>query len=77
MQLTGYLALSWMTAAPSWGRLLTVELWLSAIYAGYNGALIVFLTEIMPEAIWASWFSLAYSLATAILADSRLPFPPG
>jgi len=51
MLLIGYLALSWMTAAPSWGRLLTVELWLSAIYAGYNGALIVFLTEIMPEAI--------------------------
>lgn len=66
MLLTGYPALSWMTAAPSFGRLVTVELWLSLIYAGYNGAMVVSLTEIMPAAIRTSAFSLAYSLATAI-----------
>lgn len=66
MLLTGYPALLWMTGAPSFGRVVTVELWLSVIYAGYNGAMVVFLTEIMPAAVRTSAFSLAYSLATAI-----------
>ena len=64
--LTAYPALSWLVARPSFGRLLVVELWLSFLYASYNGAMVVFLTEIMPREVRASGFSLAYSLATAI-----------
>jgi metabolite-proton symporter len=64
--LTAYPALSWLAAAPSFGRLLGVELWLSLIYAGYNGAMIVYLTEVMPADVRTAGFSLAYSLATAI-----------
>jgi MHS family citrate/tricarballylate:H+ symporter-like MFS transporter len=41
-----------------------VELWLSFIYASYNGAMIVALTEVMPVGVRTSGFSLAYSLAT-------------
>jgi MFS family permease len=63
---TAYPAMSWLVSAPSFSRLLTVELWLSFLYAGYNGALVVFLTEIMPAEVRTSGFSLAYSLATAI-----------
>ncbi len=51
---------------PSFTRLLIVELWLSVLYAGYNGAMAVYLTEIMPIEVRTSGFSLAYSLATAI-----------
>ena len=47
-------------------RLVLVELWLSALYASYNSAMVVYLTEIVPADIRASGFSLAYSLATAI-----------
>ncbi|MGH8336171.1 MAG: hypothetical protein ACRETL_04960, partial [Gammaproteobacteria bacterium] len=43
-----------------------VELWLSFIYAGYNGAMVVHLTEIVPVAVRTAGFSLAYSLATTI-----------
>ena len=43
-----------------------VELWLSALYASYNSAMVVFLTEIVPEEVKASGFSLAYSVATAV-----------
>jgi len=43
-----------------------VELWLSVLYASYNGAMAVYLTEIMPVEVRTSGFSLAYSLATAI-----------
>jgi len=53
-------------ARASFTRLLTVELWLSFIYGSYNGAMVVFLTEIMPIDVRTSGFSLAYSLATAV-----------
>jgi len=64
--LTAYPALSWLISSPSFGRLLAVELWLSFLYGSYNGAMVVFLTEIMPAEVRASGFSIAYSLATAI-----------
>lgn len=64
---TAYPALSWLVAAPSFGRLLVVELWLSIVYAGYNGAMVVHVTEIMPVAVRTAGFSIAYSLATAVL----------
>ena len=66
MLATAYPAMLWLVGAPSFGRLLTVELWLSFIYGSYNGAMVVCLTEIMPVDVRTSGFSLAYSLATAI-----------
>jgi MFS transporter, MHS family, citrate/tricarballylate:H+ symporter len=63
---TAYPALAWLTAAPHFRRMLTVELWLSFIYASYNGSMIPALTEVMPEDVRSSGFSLAYSLATAL-----------
>jgi MFS family permease len=63
---TAYPAMAWLTGDPSFLRLLAVELWLSFIYASYNGAMVVALTEIMPAEARTSGFSMAYSLATAI-----------
>jgi MFS transporter, MHS family, citrate/tricarballylate:H+ symporter len=64
--LTAYPALSWLVANPSYENMLLVELWLSFLYASYNGATIVALTEIIPMQIRTTGFSLAYSLATAL-----------
>jgi metabolite-proton symporter len=64
--LTAYPAMSWLIGAPSFWHLLVVELWLSFIYGCYNGAMIVYLTEIMPEDVRTSGFSMAYSLATIV-----------
>ena len=64
--LTAYPTLSWLVAAPSFERMLMVELWLSLLYGSYNGAMVVALTEVMPVEVRTSAFSLAYSLATAI-----------
>ena len=64
--LTAYPAMLWLTAEPSFVRLLLVLLWLSFIYGSYNGAMVVALTEIMPVDVRTSGFSLAYSLATAV-----------
>jgi MFS transporter, MHS family, citrate/tricarballylate:H+ symporter len=62
--LTAYPALAWLADGPSFSKMLTVLLWLSFIYASYNGAMIVALTEVMPIGVRTSGFSLAYSLAT-------------
>ncbi|MYN41552.1 MFS transporter [Duganella sp. FT109W] len=64
--LTAYPALHWLVQAPSFGRMLEVELWLSFLYASYNGAMVVALAEVMPEDVRTVGFSLAYSLATAL-----------
>ena len=63
---TAYPALAWLASAPSFGKLLAVELMFSAFFGLYNGAMIPHLTEIIPPQIRTAGFSLAYSLATAI-----------
>jgi MFS family permease len=63
---TAYPALAWLVGQPSFPRLLAVALWFSTIFGSYNGAMVVFLTEIMPAEVRASAFSLAYSLAAGI-----------
>lgn len=64
--LTAYPALLWLVGAPSFARLLTVELWLSFLFGSYNGAAMPFLAEIMPAEVRAAGFSVAFSLATAV-----------
>jgi len=64
--LTAYPVLAWLVAAPTFPHMLETELWLSFLYASYNGATVVALTEIMPPQVRTVGFSLAYSLATAI-----------
>ena len=66
MLITAYPAMLWLVHEPSIMRLLTVELWLSFLYGSYNGAMVVFLTEIMPVDVRTTGFALAYSLAAAI-----------
>jgi len=68
--LTAYPALAWLVSAPSFERLIGVELWLSFLYAGYNGAMVVALTEVVPAAARTAGFSLAYSLATTLGGSS-------
>jgi Na+/melibiose symporter-like transporter len=66
MLMTAYPVMLWLIREPSFARLLTVELWFSFLYGSYNGAMVVFLTEIMPIDVRTSGFALAYSVATAI-----------
>jgi MFS transporter, MHS family, citrate/tricarballylate:H+ symporter len=62
---SAYPALSWLVDAPSFARLMTVELWLSFLFGSYNGAMVVALAEIMPVRVKTASFAVAYSLATA------------
>ena len=68
--LTAYPALRYLVAAPSFERMLAVELWLSFLYGSYNGAMVVALTEVVPSHVRAAGFSLAYSLATTLGGSS-------
>jgi MFS family permease len=63
---TGYPLMHWLVADPSFARLMIVLLFFAAVYATYNGAMVVFLTEIMPAHVRTSGFSLAYSLAAGL-----------
>ncbi len=63
---TAYPAMAWLVHEPSFAKLLTVELWLSFLYASYNGAMVVHLIEIVPPAVRTAGFSMAYSLATTV-----------
>ena len=64
--MTAYPLLAWLAAGPSFGKLLAVELVLSAYFGLYNGSMIPHLAEIIPPQIRTAGFALAYSLATAI-----------
>jgi MFS family permease len=66
MLLTAYPVMTWLVQAPSFPRLVATLLWLSFLYASYNGAMVVFLTEIMPVEVRTTGFALAYSLATSL-----------
>ena len=63
---SAYPVMLWLVGGATFGRLLLVELWLSFLFAGYNGAMVVHLTEIVPSAVRTAGFSVAYSLATTI-----------
>ncbi|MEZ3500717.1 MFS transporter [Pantoea sp. KPR_PJ] len=66
MILTTWPVLHWLVGSATFAHLVEAELWLSFLYASYNGAMVVYLAEIMPAEVRASGFSLAYSLATAL-----------
>lgn len=64
--LTAYPLMTWLVDGPTFAKLLAVELWLSAMFGLYNGAMVPYLAEIMPPEVRTAAFSLAFSLATAV-----------
>jgi MFS family permease len=64
--LTSYPVMLWLAASPSFSRLLLTELWVSFMYSAYNGAMVVYLVEIMPVDVRTAGFSVAYSVSAAI-----------
>jgi MFS family permease len=61
-----YPLLAWLVAAPSFGGLLGAGLLLSFLFGCYNGAMIPYLTQIIPAEIRVGGFSLSFSTATAL-----------
>jgi MFS transporter, MHS family, citrate/tricarballylate:H+ symporter len=70
MLVSAYPALTWLAAAPSFEKLIAVEMVFSLGYGVYNGAMVAALTEVVPPQVRASCFALAYSLAAALFGTS-------
>jgi MHS family citrate/tricarballylate:H+ symporter-like MFS transporter len=64
--LTAYPALYWLVAAPSFGKMLAVEMMFSFYFGVYSGTMLGALVEIVPAHVRTTCFSLAFSLAAAL-----------
>jgi MFS transporter, MHS family, citrate/tricarballylate:H+ symporter len=63
---TAYPALLWLTAAPSFGKLLAVELMFSFYFGVYSGTMLGALVEVVPAHVRTTCFSLAFALAAGL-----------
>lgn len=64
--LTAYPALHWLVSAPTFGRLLAVQMMFSFYFGTYSGAMLGSLVEIVPKHVRTTCFSLAFALAAAL-----------
>lgn len=64
--LTAYPSLAWLSSAPSFARLLAVEVWFAFLFSAYQGAMSPLMVEMMPAKMRTTGFALAYSSATAV-----------
>jgi MFS transporter, MHS family, citrate/tricarballylate:H+ symporter len=63
---TAYPSLLWLTAAPTFGKLLAVGMMFSLYFGVYSGAMLGALVEIVPAHVRTTCFSLAFALAAAL-----------
>jgi MHS family citrate/tricarballylate:H+ symporter-like MFS transporter len=63
---TAYPTLHWLTAAPTFGKMLAVELMFSFYFGVYSGTMLGALVEIVPAHVRTTCFSLAFALAAAL-----------
>jgi MFS transporter, MHS family, citrate/tricarballylate:H+ symporter len=63
---TAYPALLWLTAAPSFGKLLAVGMMFSLYFGVYSGTMLGALVEVVPKHVRTTCFSLAFALAAAL-----------
>ena len=64
--LTAYPALSWLVSAPSFGKMLAVEMMFSFYFGMYSGTMLGALVEIVPAHVRTTCFSLAFALAAGL-----------
>ena len=64
--LTAYPALSWLVSAPSFGKMLAVEMLFSFYFGVYSGTMLGALVEIVPPHVRTTCFSLAFALAAGL-----------
>jgi MHS family citrate/tricarballylate:H+ symporter-like MFS transporter len=63
---TAYPALSWLAAAPTFGKLLAVGMMFSFYFGVYSGTMLGALVEVVPAHVRTTCFSLAFALAAAL-----------
>ena len=63
---TTYPALSWLVAAPTFGKMLAVEMMFSFYFGVYSGTMLGALVEVVPKHVRTTCFSLAFALAAGV-----------
>jgi MHS family proline/betaine transporter-like MFS transporter len=66
MSLAIYPLFAWLAEAPSFGRLITVQVVVGTVLAVYGGALAGLLVDLFPTRIRTTGMSLSYAMAVAI-----------
>jgi MHS family citrate/tricarballylate:H+ symporter-like MFS transporter len=64
--LTAYPVLHWLVTAPTFGKLLAVEMMFSFYFGVYSGTMLGALVEIVPAHVRTTCFSLAFALAAGL-----------
>ncbi len=63
---TAYPALHWLTEAPTFGKMLAVEMMFSFYFGVYSGTMLGALVEVVPAHVRTTCFSMAFALAAGI-----------
>jgi MHS family citrate/tricarballylate:H+ symporter-like MFS transporter len=63
---TAYPMLHWLVSAPTFGKLLAVQMMFSFYFGTYSGTMLGCLVEIVPKHVRTTCFSLAFALAAAL-----------
>jgi len=66
---TAFPSFSWLAAAPSFTRLLLVDLWLSFLVAIYTGAVTPLIAEVMPTAARTSGMAIVISIGSGLFGS--------
>ncbi len=64
--LTAYPALHWLVSAPTFGKMLAVEMMFSFYFGVYSGTMLGALVEVVPAHVRSTCFSLAFALAAGL-----------
>ncbi|MDB5517036.1 MAG: cit [Tardiphaga sp.] len=63
---TAYPALHWLIVAPTFGKMLSVEMMFSFYFGVYSGTMLGALVEVVPAHVRTTCFSLAFALAAGL-----------
>jgi MFS transporter, MHS family, citrate/tricarballylate:H+ symporter len=63
---TTYPALHWLVEAPTFGKMLAVEMMFSFYFGVYSGTMLGALVEIVPKHVRTTCFSMAFALAAGL-----------
>jgi MHS family citrate/tricarballylate:H+ symporter-like MFS transporter len=64
--LTAYPALHWLVEAPTFGKMLAVEMMFSFYFGVYSGTMLGALVEVVPKHVRTTCFSMAFALAAGL-----------
>ena len=66
---TAFPAYYWLATAPSFARLLAVDLWLSLLLGAYSGGVVPLIAELMPSAARTTGMGMVISIGSGLFGS--------